>query len=214
VEVDAFLDTVAAAERFVASADLAERWDQASALEGYTVGGLTGHLARAVLTLERYLDAPAPDVDIDTVLTDAAGYIVAVLGGHDPVDSGFHRAVRTRAEAEAADGPAHLLERWRAARGRLVDRLPTADGDRLVAVLDGMVLPLEAYLTTRTVELVVHLDDLAVSLGRAEPPELPAAAVEQVAATLAVVAARRVGGLATVRGLARRERQPEAVRAL
>jgi uncharacterized protein (TIGR03083 family) len=214
VEVNAFLGAVAAAEELLASDDVVELWEQPSALEGYRVSGLAGHLARAVLTLEHHLDAPPPQVAADTVVTDAAGYIVAVLGGHEPVESGFHRAVRERARAEAADGPYHLLARWRAARGRLVDRLPSADGERLVAALEGVVLPLEAYLATRMVELVVHLDDLAVSLGRPDPPEMPAAAVEQVAATLAVVAVRRVGGLATIRSLARRERQPNVVRAL
>jgi uncharacterized protein (TIGR03083 family) len=214
VEVSGFLATVAAAERLLATPDLVEMWERPSALEGYRVSGLAGHLARAVLTLDGYLDVSPPTVGRDTVTTDAAGYIVAVLGGHDPVESGFHRAVRERAQTEAADGPLHLLERWRAAHGRLADRLPTADGERLVEVLDGVVLPLEAYVATRAVELVVHLDDLAVSLGRPEPPELPVAVVEQVAATLAVVAARRVGGLATVRSLARRERQREVVRAL
>jgi hypothetical protein len=47
-------------------------------------------------------------------------------------------------------------------------------------------------------------------VGRADPLEV----ARDRADVLAQVAARRHGGLATVRALARRERHPEAVRAL
>lgn len=99
-------------------------------------------------------------------------------------------------------------------RLRLAERLPTVDPHTLVAVRDDIVLPIEAYLRTRLVELVLHLDDLAVSVQRDGADAVPPEAYADVAAVLARVAVERSGPRATIRSLARRERHPEAVRAL
>jgi hypothetical protein len=210
MDATAFLACAQVAEELIASDTAAERWREPSALTGYTVGGLAGHLARAVLTLDGYLAGPAPQVEP----TDAAGYYLRVLAAHDPVSSDFHLRVRQRGEEEAADGPAALAARLRDARDALADRLATVEAGRLVAALDGTALPVEEYLQTRLVELVVHLDDLAVSIGLAEPAGVPDAAYETVAVVLTRLAVRRTGGLPAVRSLARRERRPDAVRAL
>ncbi len=208
--VQQVLEVAELAETLLASDEVAQAWERPSALEGYTVAGLAGHLARAVLTLERYLDEPVADAPP----TDAAGYLVAVLGAHDPIGSDLHRTVRQRGDDEAAEGQAALVERLAAARRTLTARLADEDLQRPIAVLAGTVLPIEAYLETRLVELVLHLDDLAVSVGRDDAADVPDAAVESVARVLATLAARRVGGLPTIRSLARRERQPDPVRAL
>lgn len=209
---DQFLRCAETAAALIDSEAVSSAWESASALDGYTVGGLAGHLARAVLTVERYLDQPSPPADAE--LADAAGYFTRVLGSHDPVDSEMHQRVRERGASTAAEGPAALAGQVRETIDALRERLA---GDRLseaVQVLDGVTLTLAEYLRTRVVELVVHLDDLAVSVGRPGPPDLPAAIYRTVAAVLGQVAADRAGGLQTVRSLARRERQPEAVRAL
>jgi hypothetical protein len=82
---------------------------------------------------------------------------------------------------------------------------------RLVQVYGGLVLSLDDYLVTRLIELVVHADDLAASLGTA-PPALPPAATQLVITTLVEVARIRPGDAATVRALTRRDR--DAVDAL
>lgn len=210
MDADDFLAAALAAETLIASPEVAAQWEQPSALEGYTVAGLAGHLARAVLTLDRYLDGPAPDVEP----TDAAGYVVAVLGTHDPIDSEFHGRVRARAAQDAAGGQQALVDRLRDARQRLADRLADTDPGQSIAALDDTVLPVEEYLVTRLVELVIHLDDLAVSVGLPGPSGVPTGAYEATAALLATVASRRVGPLPVIRSLARRERHPDAVRAL
>ncbi|MFJ5699185.1 maleylpyruvate isomerase N-terminal domain-containing protein [Arthrobacter sp. NPDC093139] len=205
---------LAAAERVevaLCTEAVARHWEDSSALEGYTVAGLTGHLARGVLTVEKYLNAPAAD---NTKVTDAAGYMVAVLGVHDPVDSDFHRAVRARSREAASVGPESLARQVGEARQRLSTRLNEAVMDQRIEVLNGVVVTVEEYLRTRLVELVVHLDDLAVSVGDKSGPDLPQKAYEEVATVLAQLAVRRHGGLAVVRGLARRERHPDAIRAL
>lgn len=213
-----FLTCAGRAADAIASPAVAAAWDRTSALDGYTVAGLAGHLARAVLTVETYL-APADDGAVaDDELTDASGYLVAVLGEHDPVTSDLHRAVRVRGLEAAADGPSTLAGAVRDATARLSEALDDAALRRPVRVRDGLALPLDEYLRTRVVELVVHLDDLRVSVD--EPPadavadSLPDEAYRVAAAVLAETAARRAGGLAVVRSLARRERHPAAVRAL
>lgn len=210
MDATTFLDAAGTAEQLIGSTAVADRWEDASALEGYSVGGLAGHLARAVLTVEHYLDQPVPD----GAPTDAAGYLVRALASHDPVSSDFHGRVRQRGEQVASRGQEALVAELREARLVLTDRLAAVEPGRHLAVLDGTVLPIEEYLETRLVELVVHLDDLAVSVAQDGPGDLPAAAFETVAAVLARLAVRRAGPLATIRSLARRERHPEAVRAL
>lgn len=207
--VELYVAVAVAAEETIASTAVTASWDEPSALDGYTIGGLAGHLARAILTVERYLDRPAPEF----TTTDAAGYFAHVLADHDPVTSELHRSVRQRSVDESRDGPAALLARVRDARRSLEPRLAAA-GDQPIAVLGDLVLPLGEYLQTRIVELVVHLDDLAVSVGRPGPVGIPPGAYDVVAAVLARVAVRRVGPLPTIRSLARAERHPDAVRAL
>ena len=230
MDAELFLRVAEHVEDVLAGAEVARRWNEPSALRGYSVGGLAGHLARAVLTVERYLDAPPPEDGIartrtagaqagddrppDDRVTDAPGYLVAVLAGHDPVDSAFHQSVRNRGDEEASGGPAALVERLRAARSGLAERLAAVDPRQRIAVLGETVMSVEDYLDTRLVELVVHLDDLVVSVGGDTAPQLAPEAYERVACVLASVAARRVSGLALVRSLSRAERHPEAVRAL
>ena len=206
-----FLMTAELAERLIGSDEVADRWNDDSALDGYTVGGLAGHLARAVLTVERYL-AETGDVEGDP--TDAAGYIVRTLGSHDPVASDFHSGVRARGEETASKGPTRLVRLLQDSRASLATQLADVDPSRRLTVLDGTVLSVEDYLETRLLELVIHLDDLAVSLGHDGADGIPPDAYATVAAVLARVAVQRVGGLETIRSLSRRERHPEAVRAL
>lgn len=209
-----FLSSASTAADLIDSTEVAAAWDEPSALDGYTVAGLSGHLARAVLVVEQYLGADAaeqraPEPD---GLIDASGYFAAVLGDHDPVASDLHRGVRDRGLETAAGGPQELARSVRASADRLRVGLDDATLRRPISVLGGLALPLEQYLGTRLVELVVHIDDLAVSVGAA--PDLDEDACRSVAGILAQTAARRGGGLMAVRALARRERHPEPLRAL
>lgn len=208
----AFLGAAEQVERMLGSKAVAEHWEDPSALEGYTVAGLAGHLARGVLTAEQYLEAPAPPENSE--VTDAAGYMTTVLGTHDPIDSDFHRAVRTRSFEASRLGALALAREVGRARQQLAQHLDVAAMDRRIEVLHGVVITVEEYLRTRLVELVVHVDDLAVSVGKENEQDLTQDAYEEVAAVLVQVALRRHGGLSVVRSLARRERHPEPIRAL
>lgn len=39
---------------------VAQRWEEPSALAGYTIGGLVAHTARSIRTVLDYLDGPEP----------------------------------------------------------------------------------------------------------------------------------------------------------
>ncbi|MDP8961902.1 MAG: hypothetical protein M3N32_09840, partial [Actinomycetota bacterium] len=93
-------------------------------------------------------------------------------------------------------------------------RLPETDtARRRIVVLRDLTLTLDEYLRTRVVELLIHLDDLAASVGQ-RCPDVPDHAFRVVAGLLGELAAVRAGGLETVRSLARAERHPQPVRAL
>jgi hypothetical protein len=90
--------------------------------------------------------------------------------------------------------------------------MPGAPADRVVDLGD-WALTLDDFLLTRVLEVVVHADDLAVSLGVATPA-LPVAATDAAVELLARLAVWRHGPVAVVRALARRERAPDSVAAL
>lgn len=209
--LNTFLAVARQVEATLDSNALKEGWKDPSALEGYTVAGLAGHLARGLLTVENYIGAFTDDT---THATDAAGYIVTVLGTHDPIDSDFHLTVRARSLEAASNGPTSLAREYKEVRQRLSERLPHIPADETIQVLQGVVVTVEEYLRTRLVELVIHLDDLSVSVGQDFTRDLPQEAYKEVAAVLAQVAVLRNGGLNVIRGLARRERHIDPVRAL
>jgi uncharacterized protein (TIGR03083 family) len=210
-----FLDMAAAVRPLLAGSEVAEWWDEPSALGEMTVGALAGHLTRAVSTVAGYLESDPPTSDAPPL--DAAGYFLSIegLGGRDvDLDAPLHQAIRRRSEEAAAGGPAEVLGRWDATVQGLTARLPVEPADRMVAVLDGRPMRLDDYLVTRLVEMVVHADDLAVSLEIPSPP-MPADATDAVIGMLVELARRRHGDVAVVRALTRRERDDiEALRVL
>lgn len=207
-----FLTTARALERAIADPRTVAAWTADSALPGYDVAGLCGHAARAVHTVARYLDASPPPADAQVL--DAAGYFAAVLGDHDPRTSGLHAQVRARGREQASGGPAAVVDALVAARADLERRLPEEPAQRPLAVLDGTAVTLGAYLETRLVELVVHLDDLAASVAPELRDLVPPDADEAVAITLARVAVARHGAAAVVRSLSRTERTSGPLSAL
>jgi hypothetical protein len=215
-----FLEAVAAVMPLLEAPELAARWEEDSALERFSVRGLAGHLLRATTSVEAYLDRPEPGAGGECL--SAVAYFAAAIYsdiGDAPytgpdLGSGLHTAIRSRGEEAAAAGPGALAEAWSAAAGRLAERLAAEPPDRRMRVFNDMVLALDDYLATRLVELCVHADDLAVSLG-VPAPVLPEAATGLAIATLVGVARLRHGDAAVVRALARRERDaPSALRVI
>jgi hypothetical protein len=207
-----FLQSATVARPLLADPLVAARWDEPSSLEAMTVGALSGHLVRSVTTVVGYLAEPAVGLDD---LIDPAGYLLSIDGLSSPdgpdLDSELHEAIRRRATDEAEGGARGVLARWDGAVEELSGRLATEPPTRAVRVLDGRSMLIDDYLVTRMIELLIHADDLATSIGT-ETPAFPAAAWQLVIDTLTAVAVRRHGALAVVRAMARTER--DSVRAL
>ncbi len=195
-----FLDTITAVRPVIASPQVATHWDEPSALPQFSVHGLAGHLARAAFSVEAYLDGSKPESK-DPV--SAAAYYAIVLDAD--ISSPVNAGIRQRGEEQAAAGHEHLIAHLDRLSGRLRERLPREPDDRLMRVYADLTIGLDDYLVTRIIELTVHADDLAVSVG-IDPPALPPAALRIAIGTLVEVARYRHGDLAVLRALSRRER--------
>jgi hypothetical protein len=206
----AYLQAAESAVHLLATEQVARCWETESALPGMSVGGLAGHLARSVLQVEWFLDGQV----LGAEPVSPVRYYARLVGTSVP-DSALNVGVRARSEETAAAGPAAVAEQARAAWERLAQRLDEEPADRRVAILHrpGEEMLLDGYLQTRCVELAVHLDDLALSVGdRRQAPDAALA----VAVDVLVAAARdRHGDQAVLHALARRERDvAQALRVL
>jgi hypothetical protein len=198
---DLYLEAGNAVLELVSRDDVARAWDQPSALSELTVGALVGHLVRSILLVETILDRPQPDGPVITAIE-----YYAALQGIDDLHSELNVGVRERADEVAAAGRDAVVEQTAEALTKLRTRLATERETRLVEAFSGRALIIDEYLVTRLVEMVVHVDDLAVTLD-ISTPDL-GLAQNVVIETLTAVARVRAGDLAVLRALTRRERDP------
>lgn len=206
---ESFLIAADAAARLLADPAVAANWDQLSALAQFRVSGLAGHLASQIRYVSAFLADPAPDGPASTL--DAhyaqADWIGAAL------DDEANVSTRDNGEAAAVDGPVVLAAEVAGMASELAVALPTASVDRRVRLTwADRLLGLDDFLLTRMMEIVVHSDDLAVSVGIATP-EFPRAVMEPVVGLLATISIQRNGALPLLRALSRQERAPESVAA-
>jgi Mycothiol maleylpyruvate isomerase N-terminal domain len=205
-----YLDAATAAASLIASPRVAARWDEPSALSEMAVSGLAGHLAWQITRVPGRLSQQAPDTAELLTLT---GHYARARWVGAPLDDEANVNIRRNADTEAADGPADLAKRTIEAIAQLRGALRNEPGDRIVYLpWTGWTLTLGDFLTTRLLEIVIHIDDLAVSVD-APPPPLPEQATDTVLALLARLAARRHGAAAVLRALSRQERAPATIAA-
>jgi hypothetical protein len=191
------------------SPEAAVHWHGPSALPEFSLKGLAGHLVRATGSVRAYLDRDEPDQGA----ISAAAYYAAAVDVSD-IASPLHVAVRQRGEEQAAGGLHALVLQHGSEIEHLKLRLAGEPEDRRIRVFKDLVLLLDDYLVTRIIELTVHTDDLAVSVGL-PTPEFPASATALAIEALVDVAILRNGDLAVLRALTRRERDEiEALRVL
>lgn len=200
--VESYLAMAGVAGTLLRSPVVAARWNEPSALPEYRISGLAGHIVTAsVVRVAEWLAQPVPgEAPIDAV----AYYLSAVTPGAPP-DDPVSRRVRDQGVQAAADGPAVLADTFDSVLTDVRAAVTTLPPDRLVAARLG-VLRLDQMLVTRLIELAVHIDDLAVSLG-VPTPEFPPEAVDLVHTTLIRLATAQHGRLPVLRALSRRERQ-------
>lgn len=198
------------AVELVTSPQVRDAWDEPSVLAGLRVGELAAHLARSVLQVEWYLDGP---LAVDAPLVSAAAYY-GDLDGTTDAASALNTGVRERSAETAAQGAGALAAEVTAARERLRDRLAHEPaGRRLTVRHQGHTLLLDEYLRTRCVELAVHTEDLALSLG--SDVRTPAVTLAVAVEVLVGAARHRHGDLEVLHALARRERDDsDALRVL
>lgn len=206
---DDFLATARSAADLLREPAVAAAWGEPSALPEFSVGGLAGHLAFQVLTIPRVLTEPVP---LEQTISLVEHYGRALWVGAD-LDAEINVRIRDGGEAQAAEGPEALVARVDAAVKELTDALASAANRPVRISLWGpWSLLLDDFLITRMMELAVHSDDLAVSVGIATP-ELPPSAVDTVIALLSRLAVRRHGPTAVLRALSRAERAPATIAA-
>lgn len=198
-----FVTTARVVESAVASDEVGRLWDAPSALEEQTVGGIAGHLARGgVWVVGDYLDAAIPDSPRVYTAAQYFAESASFLSADD------HKAIRERGATVAARGPREVCATLRARLDALAPRLTEEPADRMVGVAAGVaVMFLDRYLETRIVEQVVHLDDLARSIG-CEPWAVPPDAQHLVIHVGIDIARLRRGATPTIRALYRSRLDP------
>ena len=156
-----------AALSLVEDARVQARWTEPSSLPLMTVGALAGHLLHSgILIVDESLAIAA--VPVGKPQTAARLLSWTPLEGESPV----HDGVRTVAESYAVEGCGELVARVRASLQRCEARLADASPSLVLAfsAYPSLSMTLFELLRTRILELVVHGDDLAHSVGIEQLP--------------------------------------------
>ncbi len=201
MSVDGFLSSMDCVRPLVAAPEVATAWDEPSALEEMTVGALTAHLVYAAGSVDSHLDRPWPE---GAEPIDVVAYYLGTLHG-EKTSAAARQATAARDAERAWPGPAAVLTTFDEVRNRLGSRLPLEDLARLMRVPIGRCMRLDEFLVTRMLEIMVHADDLAVSIGLA-PPSFPAKCGDAITGLLLEVCRQRHGDTAVIRAFARHER--------
>ena len=202
---------LAATDHVIATVSLdevASRWDEPSALADWSLGGLVAHLVSQPVTVESLLASdPASDpIPLDEHYARAA-WVTATL------DDEVNVAIREGSDRKAEAGHQEVLSAVVGARAALPELLARQPDDRAVLIpWQGWSLGLDDFLVGRMMEIVVHGEDVAASVG-VPSPALPAAVLDPVLGLLTRLAVRRHGQAAVVSALTRAERAPRTISA-
>ncbi|PON19127.1 hypothetical protein C2W62_04440 [Candidatus Entotheonella serta] len=191
------------AAALVASPEVAARWNEPSALAGMTVGALAAHLIRATGATLAYLDRTDPKTQPEVLLTKVTYF-------HAAVDSPIHDQIKEVSAAEASVGHAELVSKSRQVAQDQAVRLMAEPSDRLVGALGKRMLTLDDFCRTRMIEILMHIDDLAHSVGL-PTPELDRDGTGEVIDILVGIARHLHGDWAIIHALARAERSTTRV---
>lgn len=170
--LDALDDALRAFGDLVVSPSVAATWTNLSCLDGYTIGGIGGHVLSLVIGLQLRLEADHPEHVAVVHYED--WYRTAVVSAPD---APLHTGLIEVGEKLAAQGPHHLGAELDRTSGTLISELRSARRDRPIplASMPGAGVPLEDFTRTRFVEILVHADDIAASAGIACPRFSPTA---------------------------------------
>ena len=204
-----FVTACHTAFRLASRPEVAESWDVESACAGMTVGGLTHHLLTQAKHVARFLGQPPTTHDPIPLLDHYAG---AAWVTADPEDEA-NTSIRDEGNVAAEAGRDAVLAEVEPLIEQLPDLLRTPrEPDTIFIPWQGWALTTDDFLVTRSMELMVHSDDLAASVGLATP-DFPDTIAAHVVDLLGGVAMRRHGQAAVVRALSRPQRAPASVSA-
>lgn len=203
------LASARAATGVALSEEVREQWSEESSCAGMTVGGLAHHLVRQVELLVQLLTGPRSSEKP----IDLRQHYRRATWANTGLDGEVNVAIRDTDNERASSGPAELSGHTTEQLTGLPAALDGAsDGDVLLVPWQGWALTAEDFAVSRLMELMVHTDDLAASVGLATP-EFPEEAARRVLRLLTDVALDRHGQSALVRTLSRPQRAPESVSA-
>jgi hypothetical protein len=192
-----FVDLVAA---LPSPAEDAALW-AAPALGVWDLRALVGHTNRALVTVATYATAfhhdgivpeSRPITTTVTDLSDAVDYLRTATGTATDPNEVAARGVSAGASLGADPATAVSV-----ARDEALSALTAVTSGARIAVVGGLRLPVEEYLRTRVVELVVHGSDItraAAAAGTTVPFAPPQQAVVAATLLLAEVGAHRGDG--------------------
>lgn len=192
----------------VGCAEVASAWEGESALPGMSVGGLTRHLVSQPECAVEFLNTPAPPGP--PVLT-LVGHYDRVDWLHAPRSAPENTSICDDFNAMAAAGHVESVEVLARSSEQLGAALEAALETTYVPWQD-CALPTDDFLVVRLMEIVVHADDLASSVG-VDAPHFGPEVLEPVLALLAALALRRRGPESVLRALSRHERSDGSVSA-
>ena len=161
------VEAVEAAAELMSRPSVGAAWDEPSALAGMTVGGLAAHLVRAAGATAAYLDRTPVDAEPEGDLLTPVTYF------HAAVDSPIHEQVKQVSANESEIGHEAMAKKCATLAAHLGRRLADEPDDRLIGALGGRMLTLDDFCRTRLIEVLLHLDDLAVSVGESRPETDP-----------------------------------------
>jgi len=204
-----FVDAGHIAYRLAERPEVAESWDAESSCAGMTVGGLAHHLLAQVKHVARFLAQPPTTDDPIPLLDHYAGAEWVTARPEDEANT----SIRDEGNEAARAGRDAVLAEVAPLLDQLPDLLRTPrDPDTIFIPWQGWALTTDDFLVTRSMELMVHSDDLAASVGL-HTPEFPDSIAAHVVDLLGGVAMRRHGQAAVVRALSRPQRAPGSVSA-
>lgn len=204
--VEAFLEASRHAGTVLASNEVRLAWARPSAVEMMTVGDICGHMFLIVRRVGKRLE-DSGRVSEQAPAAKPVGWTWMRVQTAADLDLPEQSQVRMDGAHVAAWGweDVHRAydDRTRRVEGLLQRGLPAAMD------VGGHSLSFSAYLATRVVELIVHSDDLACSVGLVNAP--PALALTTAVDAL-VDGSRSVhGDLTVLRALSRRERALDGI---
>lgn len=188
-------------ERFVQQPQVSDHWLRQSVLPKMSVGELACHLGRQLTLAAELLQATTsvPPLDSADEHYHRAAWVMTTSPDDPPND-------RTTSEVEAALGVVALRTRVAKALATLTElRTSRTAADVVLIPWQGWSLRRDDFLLTRLLEIVVHTDDLALSLG-VPTPEFPEEIFAPVRDLLIRLSVRRNGQSAVISTLTRRER--------